>query len=244
MLSVVQSEVAWCRSFLCIVKATARRRRNEGNCCRMRHLAIMVIKYTHWLGWQYIHILKIYTHLAIMVIEYIHSQTWMAGQDEKTNKYWNHLISCFFLLQAIWHCIRAPPKRGGKSWNLKGEEDILPNTSWVWWSTDILSSAILPYGVDQDIPPAGAICVDSVKFNPYLLMMKECQSYQSRGRLKAYSQNPKIAASYSTTAPSAPCHRRSGPFLLNLYFSDLVNRICPDQLSSYCLTAIFLFQGQ
>ena len=38
-----------------------------------------------------------------------------------------------------------------------------------WWSTDILSSAIFLQGVDQKI--LGRI--DSVKINPFLLMMRE-----------------------------------------------------------------------
>ena len=43
-----------------------------------------------------------------------------------------------------------------------------------WWSTDILSLSIFLQGVDQKILPCGQGRIDSVKINPTLLMMREC----------------------------------------------------------------------
>ena len=42
-----------------------------------------------------------------------------------------------------------------------------------WWGTDILSSSIFLQGVDQKIFPCGQGRIDSVKFNPSLLIMRE-----------------------------------------------------------------------
>ena len=44
-----------------------------------------------------------------------------------------------------------------------------------WWSTDIHSSSIFLQGVDQKIIPCGQGRIDSVKINPSLLMMTDCQ---------------------------------------------------------------------
>ena len=44
-----------------------------------------------------------------------------------------------------------------------------------WWSTDILL-IINPFiAIDQEIHPYGQGRIDSVKINPFLLMMRECE---------------------------------------------------------------------
>ena len=44
-----------------------------------------------------------------------------------------------------------------------------------WWSTDNLSASIFLQGVDQKILPCGQGRIDSVKINPSLLMMTDCE---------------------------------------------------------------------
>ena len=115
-----------------------------------------------------------------------------------------NLIWYSMLSRIIPHCIRAPPRRGrywkipprrprdflrperfpeggarGKSWGSReisraeGMDFPIPLESW--WSTDILSSSNFLQGVDQQILPCGQGRIDSVKFNPSLLMMRECK---------------------------------------------------------------------
>ena len=56
---------------------------------------------------------------------------------------------------------------------LRAEGMDFPIPPEFWWSTDILSSLIFLYGVDQKILPCGQGRIDSVKINPSLLMMRE-----------------------------------------------------------------------
>ena len=110
----------------------------------------------------------------------------------------------------LWQCIRAPPRRG-RYWEIhprrprdflrperfpegeargksRGSREIsraegmdFPIPPESWWSTDILSSSNFLQGVDQQILPCGQGRIDSVKINPSLLMMRECDIYHSAG---------------------------------------------------------------
>ena len=52
-----------------------------------------------------------------------------------------------------------------------------------WWSTDNLSASIFLQGVDQKILPCGQGRIDSVKINPSLLMMTDCEPLP-KGRVR------------------------------------------------------------
>ena len=53
-----------------------------------------------------------------------------------------------------------------------GEMDF-PIPPEFWWSTDILLIIKTTSGMDQEIHPSGQGRIDSVKINPFLLMMGE-----------------------------------------------------------------------
>ena len=70
------------------------------------------------------------------------------------------------------------PETRGKSqgsreiWRAEGMDFPIPPE--FWWSTDNLSASIFLQGVDQKILPCGQGRIDSVKINPSLLMMTDC----------------------------------------------------------------------
>ena len=134
----------------------------------------------------------------------MHWQVFLLNQYKSLN-YLNVLNFPYGLYIAqCEHCIRAPPRRGryweihprrpkdfprperfpegearGKSrgsreiWRAEGMDFPIPPE--FWWSTDNLSASIFLQGVDQKILPCGQGRIDSVKINPSLLMMTDCQ---------------------------------------------------------------------